>query len=281
MRSRNLKPGFFKNEELAEIEPLGRILFEGLWCMADREGRLEDRPKRIKAEVLPYDDCDVDKLLNALAGKGFIVRYLVNGDRYLQISNFLKHQNPHPKEAVSDIPRPSSENLGNSMTSHGNKLPVTEIPEGAGLNPSSLNPESPILNPDTLEKNSQPETPPAPPAPPPFRVKDLAQLWNEKAPPELSRVNLPFTRKESDLNKIRDAVKRHPTKEWWERVILMLYNLPFVRGENDRGWKITLDVMVRDAEKILDGKYVGKASSRTGRNADVLNRFVNKGEPNE
>ena len=130
------------------------------------------------------------------------------------------------------------------------------------------------------EKDSQPEPPPPPPAPPPFRVKGLAQLWNEKAPPELSRVDLPFTRKESDLNKIRDAVKRHPTKEWWERVILMLYNLPFVRGENDRGWKITLDVMVRDAEKILDGKYVGKAPSRTGRNADVLNRFVNKGEPN-
>jgi len=177
-------------------------------------------------------------------------------------------------------PPPSEESHGNSVTSHENKLPVTEIPEGAGLIPSSLIPESPILNPDTLEKNSQPEPPPPPPAPPPFRVKDLAQLWNEKAPPELSRVNLPFTRKESDLNKIRDAVKRHPTKEWWERVILMLYNLPFVRGENDRGWKITLDVMVRDAEKILDGKYVGKAPSRTGRNADVLNRFVNKGEPN-
>ena len=38
MRARNLKPGFFKNETLAEIEPLGRLLFQGLWCMADREG---------------------------------------------------------------------------------------------------------------------------------------------------------------------------------------------------------------------------------------------------
>jgi hypothetical protein len=53
-RSRNIKPGFFLNDELAECEPLARILFAGLWCIADREGRLEDRPKRIKAEVLPY-----------------------------------------------------------------------------------------------------------------------------------------------------------------------------------------------------------------------------------
>jgi len=62
-RARNIKPGFFMDDVLAEIEPLGRILFAGLWCIADREGRLEDRPKRIKAEVLPYDECDMDNLL--------------------------------------------------------------------------------------------------------------------------------------------------------------------------------------------------------------------------
>ncbi len=264
MRARNIKPGFFKNEELAEIEPLGRILFEGLWCMADREGRLEDRPKRIKAEILPYDDCDAEKLLTALAGKGFIVRYSVNGENYLQINNFLKHQNPHPKEADSEIPPPSPESHGNKLQDTESKLPVTEIPEGAGLIPSSLNPESPILIPDTLEKNSQPETPPAPPALPLFHVQDLARLWNDKAPPELSRVDMPFSRTEKDMVKIRNALKRHPTKDWWERVILFLWNLPFVRGDNDRLWKITLDVMVRDAEKILDGKYASGSRKPKG-----------------
>ena len=93
-RSRNIKPGFFLNDQLAEIEPLGRLLFAGLWCIADREGRLEDRPRRIKAEVLPYDNCDVDELLNQLAGRGFIVRYEVDGEGYIQVVNFIKHQNP-------------------------------------------------------------------------------------------------------------------------------------------------------------------------------------------
>ena len=46
-RARILKPGFFANELLAEIHPYGRLLFAGLWTLADREGRLEDRPKRI------------------------------------------------------------------------------------------------------------------------------------------------------------------------------------------------------------------------------------------
>ena len=105
-RSRNIKPGFFMNDELAEIDPLGRILFAGLWCIADREGRLEDRPKRIKAEVLPYDDCDVNDLLDQLAKHDFIIRYGVDGERYIQVSNFSKHQNPHKNEATSIIPAP-------------------------------------------------------------------------------------------------------------------------------------------------------------------------------
>lgn len=105
-RSRNIKPGFFMNDELAEIEPLGRLLFAGLWCIADREGRLEDRPRRIKAEVMPYDNCDINGLLDQLAGRGFITRYKVDGERYIQVVNFAKHQNPHYKEVPSEIPAP-------------------------------------------------------------------------------------------------------------------------------------------------------------------------------
>lgn len=106
-RMRTLKPSFFSNDQLAELPPVGRLLFQGLWCMADREGRLEDRPKRIKAEVLPYDTVNVDRLLTALAERGFILRYESDGTRYIQVVNFKKHQNPHVNEAQSTIPAPS------------------------------------------------------------------------------------------------------------------------------------------------------------------------------
>lgn len=105
-RARNIKPGFFTNDLLAETGPLGMLLFEGLWCMADREGRLEDRPRRLKAELLPYFDADVDALLDELASRGFVVRYERDGARYLQVVNFGKHQSPHVKEAPSTIPAP-------------------------------------------------------------------------------------------------------------------------------------------------------------------------------
>lgn len=110
MRARIIKPGFFKNEELAEIGPNGMLLFQGLWMLADREGRLEDRPKRIKIEVLPYfDDVDAEALLSALHDRGFINRYEVNGSRFIQIVNWSKHQIPHYRETPSQLPAPEGQ----------------------------------------------------------------------------------------------------------------------------------------------------------------------------
>src|SRR4051794_10910066 len=106
-RARNIKPSFFMNDTLAEVHPLGRLLFIGLWCVADREGRLEDRPQRIKIQVLGYDDAaDVDALLDELAVRNFILRYEVGGRRYIQIVKWHKHQYPHLREAESEIPAP-------------------------------------------------------------------------------------------------------------------------------------------------------------------------------
>jgi hypothetical protein len=94
-RARSIKPGFFLNDELAELDPLTRLLFAGLWTIADRAGRLPDRPKKIKAAVLPYDD---------LQSRGFISRYLVDDGGAIQIHNWSKHQYPHLKEPPSVIP---------------------------------------------------------------------------------------------------------------------------------------------------------------------------------
>lgn len=140
-RARNIKPGFFTNDLLAELSPLCRLLFIGLWTLADREGRLEDRPKRIKAELLPYDDCNADLMLSELDKAGFVLRYDVDGSRYIQIVNFEKHQNPHVKEQESTIPAPCKHSAST--------VQEQEIPERATLIPDSLLliPDSPIHNP--------------------------------------------------------------------------------------------------------------------------------------
>ena len=138
-RSRNLKPGFFKNETLAECLPLTRLLFAGLWCLADREGRLEDRPKRIRAEVLPYDDGSIDNMLEELHRAGFILRYEADGQRFIQVLNFCKHQTPHHKETASSIPAPD---LSASSPGHAQDLPKCSRADSLNLIPDSLNPST-------------------------------------------------------------------------------------------------------------------------------------------
>lgn len=103
-RARNIKPGFFTNEQLVELPMSTRLLFIGLWTLADREGRLEDRPRRIKMHVFPTDSIDVDAGIDELGAAGFLERYIIEGSAYIQITNFHKHQNPHHRERESSIP---------------------------------------------------------------------------------------------------------------------------------------------------------------------------------
>lgn len=105
LRSRIIKPGFFTNDVLSELEPLCRLLFIGLWCMADREGRIIYRPKKIKIEILPYDDCNIENYIKILSDKKFIFLYKPQKSEeiLIQINNWHKHQHLHPREAESTL----------------------------------------------------------------------------------------------------------------------------------------------------------------------------------
>lgn len=107
-RIRSIKPEFFLHEDLAELSPLHRLAFIGLWTQADREGRLEDRPKRLAAALFPYEQCDMEAILGDLHNRGFIFRYKVGPRSVLAIPSFGQHQRPHSKEAESLIPPPDS-----------------------------------------------------------------------------------------------------------------------------------------------------------------------------
>ena len=198
-RARNIKPGFFSNDELAEVSPLGRLLFIALWTMADRAGRLEDRPKRIKVEALPYDDCDAESLLSELAERGFVLRYARGGRHYIQVVNFAKHQNPHTREPDSEIPEPDGSNDGTGQGPPGrNDEPGASTVPGttggnAGTVPAGRIPDSGFPLPDSPSRIPDPgeESPPAgEPAPRATRIPDGfptdAELaWCAKNRPDL------------------------------------------------------------------------------------------------
>jgi len=168
-RARNIKPSFFKNEELVELPFEQRLLFIGLWTLADREGRLECRPKRIKMEIFPADDVNVAVGVAALVKSGFIQVYEFNGAKVIQIMNFIKHQAPHGLEKDSDLPDENGfytihergknkcstgqTRLSKSITTEQKQLENVSITVSEQCN-NALNPECGILNPDLLNPES-------------------------------------------------------------------------------------------------------------------------------
>lgn len=109
-RIRTIKPEFFKHEGLFDAEketglPL-RIAYAGLWTCCDREGRFVWRPRALKTDVLPYDDVDFSRVLDALATRGFIVRYASGGREFGVVPGFSEHQVVNARESASKIPPP-------------------------------------------------------------------------------------------------------------------------------------------------------------------------------
>lgn len=150
MRSRNIKPGFFKNADLADAGPHAQLLFAGLWGMADKRGRLKDEPRKIKAEIFPYYECDVNELLTVIARLGFIHRYRIDNGEYIVVAKFRKHQSPHHTERESDLPEPppfeSVDYLAPSESTEKSRLSTGDSPLEHGGNPS----DSGLLTPDSL-----------------------------------------------------------------------------------------------------------------------------------
>lgn len=163
-RARNIKPGIFKNELLGVADPLVTLLFISLWTLADKDGRLEDRPLRIKAETFPYRETPLfNGYLTELQQHGFIERYKVGELAIIQIVNFRKHQSPHSTEKAGELPekpidtpitvKPAFDNDGLTQA----KRPYSLIPDS--LIPSSLIPDSPKLIPSVTgaEKSAPPQ----------------------------------------------------------------------------------------------------------------------------
>lgn len=139
MRSRNIKIGFWDSEKIGQLTHTQRLLFIGLWCLADRDGKLENRPDKIRHRLFGYDKAriDINRDLTVIERLGFIHQYVIAGQPLIIIKNFKKHQSPHHTEKKSILPDPESiPGFNGELTvSHGENPPESRI----------LNPESRIL----------------------------------------------------------------------------------------------------------------------------------------
>lgn len=245
MRARNIKPGFFLNEKLAECDFKTRLLFIGLWCYADREGRFEWIPKRIEAAIFPYDkNVNVEKCLCNLMSLHLITLSTHGNNKVGYIENFSKHQRPHPHEAKSVLP----EKIDVSPCEQTLPLHVITCHDMAGqCQPDIINED--IINEDIRNDDT------------------IAFQWNAIC------VNLPKVISLTDKRKKQEKLRlsERPIEKWKE-VLEKLNRSEFCKGNNNTGWKATYDWIISNTDnslKVLEGKYDGHRQDKP---------FINKAE---
>lgn len=146
-RIRSIKPGFFRSEDVSALPLRARLTWIGLWTHCDDQGRAKDNAKLIKGDIWPLDSVslrDIEEDLETLADHGRIVRYDVDGKRYLEIVNWHAHQ-AISKPTPSRIPAPSEGRIltaeeppddvdDDPGTDHSDPTPVG-LPEDSGRAP--------------------------------------------------------------------------------------------------------------------------------------------------
>ena len=101
MKARNLPPALIRDYKLVKLQPVTRLLFIALQCMADRAGIIEDDHEQIAFDCgLMGFDCESE--LNKLVNAGILSRHKsTNGKRLLKVVEWDKYQRPHHTEGKS------------------------------------------------------------------------------------------------------------------------------------------------------------------------------------
>lgn len=282
-RIRTVKPDLFRHEALfeAEIEtklPL-RLAFIGLFTTCDREGRFKWKPKTLKLDVMPYDEIDFSRVLEALVAHGFIVKYDFENELYGCIPSWLKHQVINNKESKSLLPSiDSATNLTREpRVSHASTTPLFldqgegkgkgREKEGNGMeeewnNELSINE---LLTDESIVKN------PSKPKIPNCQYQAVIEIYNETLP-ELPRAvalnskreklikarwNWLFTSKKQ--NKEPRAINAEQALDWFREFFLCAKEDDFLMGRTTRRagfetWTCSIDYLLEDRclTKILE-----------------------------
>lgn len=259
MRSRNIKPGLYANEDLAECSFSARYIFPGLWMLADCYGRLENRPRRIKMTLLPGDSVDVAPLLDELAERG-LIKFYGEGNRYIWIPGFTRHQSPHQNERAkgSKLPRHElDDHVWKEDKSESTPRVVPDLSESNHADSLILIPD--MLNPDTLN----PDKGNTPAAVRDDECQQILDSWNTLAKDLDLSVCRTLTEKRRKAIKAR--LKAPDWREEFPEALQRISASAFLRGKKPgNDWRADIDWILQpdSVTRILEGRYDDRPNSK-------------------
>lgn len=95
-RIRTVKPDFWTDEKIGRLKREERLLFIGLWNLADDQGVIKNSSVYIKGQLFSYDDdlrtLTIDAWLASLITARMLVPFRFEAESYLCIRTFDEHQ---------------------------------------------------------------------------------------------------------------------------------------------------------------------------------------------
>jgi len=236
-RIRTIKPEFFTSESVLSVSPLARLFFIGLWCEADRDGRLKWKPKTLKFRYLPGDSVKIEKLCSELEDEGMIITYTVDDVDYSEIPSFGSHQVINNRERESVIPS----RVNHASTTRESGREGRKGKEGKGKEGSNTMSDSSESDPRPISNN--------------VPYQKIADLYKSILV-ETDQTGFNLIDMQVLTTKRKTAIKKYWTREGdgglekIEKYFRWLWDNKsdhsWVFGNNDRGWKADIEYLLRE-----------------------------------
>lgn len=226
-RKRMIDPTIWQSEDFGRLSTLAKIVFIGLFSLADDEGRGRCNPVYLKSTLFPYEEnirsTDIDKTLSEISSNMSVVLYSCDGSSYYSLLSW---------DTFQKIDRPSQSKIP-EYNKNTMKLLFDEH--------STSNRR--VFAPNIKEDNRK-------------EIEDKRNRIKEKY--NSICTNLPQIQKLTDKRKTAiDKFLKEFTEEQFEQICIKANESDFLTGNNDRKWKADFDFLMRidKATNIFEGKY--------------------------
>lgn len=241
-RKRMIDPNIWQSEDFGKLSTLAKIVFIGLFSLADDEGRGRCNPVYLKSTLFPYEEnirsADIDKTLSEISSNMSVVLYSCNGSSYYSLLNwntFQKIDRPSQSK-IPEYDENTMQLLFDDNSTNNSRIVV----EGSTSN----------KNKNRIEDNKK-------------RIEDninrIVGIYNSCCP------NLPQIQKMTEKRKkaITNFLKEF-SEDQFEEICQIANISEFLTGNNDRNWKADFDFIMRidKATAILEGKYSQKKKDK-------------------
>lgn len=233
-RKRMIDPSIWQSEDFGKLSNLAKIVFIGLFSLADDEGRGRANPMYLKSNLFPYNEdmrsADIEKALLEISSNMSVIFYSCDGSSYYSLLSW---------DTFQKIDRPSQ----------------SKIPEYNENTMELLFDEHSTNNRRTIAPNKNKK-----------RIEDNRNIKEENRNKIVEIyntycANLPQVQKLTEKrNKSIDNFLKDFSIEQFEEICKIANVSEFLIGNNDRNWKADFDFLMRTdkATAILEGKYSQK-----------------------